>query len=146
MSVVYVNESNLKAVVDLSLLLFPEETFSELFKIYQECLTSEKERVFLYQKDNQYVGYLHLAIRSDYVNGTNTSPVVFVEAIYVLPKYQRHGIGREFIKFAESFAKTRNIKQIASDCFIDNVQSVKFHKNCGFIEKERVICFVKDIK
>jgi len=36
-------------------------------------------------------------------------------------------------------------KQITSDCYIDNRASEGFHKSCGFVEKERVICFVKEI-
>jgi GNAT superfamily N-acetyltransferase len=63
-----------------------------------------------------------------------------------LPEYRKQGIGREFIEFAETYAKEKGITQLASDCFIDNEMSEQFHKSCGFTEKERVICFVKDVK
>jgi len=62
-----------------------------------------------------------------------------------LPDYRMQGIGREFIEYAEKFAKQKGIAQLASDCFIDNSLSETFHKCCGFTEKERVICFVKNI-
>ena len=84
-------------------------------------------------------------MRNDYVNGTGTSPVAFVEAIYILPGYRGQGIGKELIQYAEEYAKQRDITQLASDCFTDNIASEKFHKSCGFIEKERVICFEKDV-
>ena len=145
MSIVPANRSSLTEWTNLALLLFPESNFAEEYAMHEKFLTSEKEMGLLCQIDNQYVGFMNLSIRNDYVNGTDTSPVVFVEAIYVLPEYRKHGIGKAFIEYAEDFAKQRGITQLASDCFIDNNLSEAFHKGCGFVEKERVICFVKDI-
>jgi aminoglycoside 6'-N-acetyltransferase I len=146
MSIVKADMTNLKELTNLAVLLFPDETYEYLLGIYNESLVSGKEFNILYQADGKYVGYMHIAIRSDYVNGTDTSPVVFIEAIYVLPEYRKRGIGREFIEYAERFATERGITQVASDCLIDNEQSEKFHKSCGFIEQERVICFVKNVR
>ena len=145
MSIVRATASHLKPWTDLAILLFPDSTFEEELNYHKEVLKSNKEMGFLYQIGDQYVGYMNLSIRSDYVNGTNTSPVVFVEAIYVLPNYRAQGIGKKFIEYAEDFAKQRGITQLASDCFLDNAASESFHKSCGFVEKERVICFVKDV-
>jgi len=138
--------SNLKEFVELTLLLFPQDTLEEMYDIYRKSFAKGNELGILYEKDNRFVGCMHLAIRSDYVNGTDTSPVLFVEAIYVLPEYRGQNIGREFIEYATDYAKQKGIKQLASDCFMDNIMSENFHKACGFIEKERVICFVKDIE
>jgi len=145
MGIVNADTSNLKEWTDLAILLFPESDFEEEYKIHQEILTSKKEIGYLYFLDNQYVGFMNISIRSDYVNGTETSPVVYIEAIYVLPEYRKKGIGQELIQHAEAVARERGIKEVASDCLIDNVLSEKFHKGCGFEEKERVICFVKKV-
>ena len=146
MSIVRANENTLKEWTDLAVLLFPDSTFEEELCFHESILKSENEIGLLYQTDGQYVGFMHLAIRNDYVNGTDASPVLYVEALYVLPEYRTQGIGKEFIKYAEEYAKQRGIKQLASDCFIDNALSENFHKSCGFVEKERVICFVKDVE
>ena len=146
MSIVNADINNLKEWTDLAILLFPDSTFDQEFDLHKKILASENEIGLLYQKDNLYVGFMHLSIRNDYVNGTDTSPVVFIEAIYVLPDYRKQGIGKEFIRYAENYAKQKRITQLASDCFIDNNLSENFHKSCGFIEKERVICFVKNVK
>jgi len=89
---------------------------------------------------------MNFSIRTEYVNGTTTSPVLYIEAIYVMEEYRNLGIGRKLIKHAEEYAKIRGIKEIASDCLINNHVSKLFHKSCGFVEKERVICFVKEIE
>jgi len=146
MSIINADVSNLKEWAEMSVLLFPELTFEEAFAECKEWLTVRKEIGVLYQKDDKYIGFMNVSIRNDYVNGTETSPVVFIEAIYVRPEYQRHGIGRELIEYAENFAREKGIKEIASDCYIDNDSSEMFHKSCGFIEKERVICFAKKVK
>ena len=145
MSIIKTDETNLKEYVNLSVLLFPEHTFEELWDIYEKSFKTEKEMGFLYKKDGKFIGMLHLSIRSDYVNGTDTSPVMYVEAIYVLPEYRNYGIGREFIEYAEDFARQHGITQLASDCLLDNTSSEAFHKSVGFVEAERVICFVKNI-
>ena len=145
MGIVYADQSNLREWTELALLLFPDSNFEEEFAMHEKFLDSEREVGLLYRADDQYVGFMNLSIRHDYVNGTNTSPVVFVEAIYVLPDYRKQGIGRAFLAFAEQYAKERGITQLASDAFTHNSLSEQFHKGCGFVEKERVICFVKDI-
>ena len=145
MSIVAADRGNLKEWAEMMVLLFPELSFGEAFAECEEWLNVRKEIGVLYRKDGKYAGFMNLSVRNDYVNGTETSPVAFVEAIYVLPEYRSQGIGREFMEYAENFARTRGIREIASDCFIDNILSEKFHKKCGFIEKERIICFAKRI-
>jgi len=146
MAIIAVDTKNLNEFTNLSLMLFPEHKFEEELASYRESFETPGEAGFLYQKNNQYIGMLHLSIRNDYVNGTDTSPVVFVEAIYVLPDYRKLGIGKELLNYAETYAKQKGITQLASDCLIDNHASELFHKSCGFREEERVICFVKDIQ
>ena len=146
MSIVHVSEKNLKEYVDLAMLLFPDEDYSEEYEMYKEAFKTDKEMGYLYQADNKYVGMMHLSIRSDYVNGTDTSPVLYLEAIYVLSEYRKSGIARKFIEFAEETAKQKGITQLASDCLLENHASELFHKSCGFREEERVICFVKDVQ
>ena len=145
MSIVIADSTILKEWTDLAILLFPHSTFDEELDLHKKILASDNEVGLLYQKDNLHVGFMHLSIRNDYVNGTDTSPVAFIEAIYVLPEYRNQGIGKEFIEYAEQFARQKGVSQLASDCFIDNHLSENFHKSCGFMEKERVICFVKDV-
>ncbi|HEX8602310.1 MAG TPA: GNAT family N-acetyltransferase, partial [Pseudoduganella sp.] len=46
-----------------------------------------------YHADNQPAGFVEAALRTDYVNGTSSSPVAFLEGLYVAPAYRRLGIG-----------------------------------------------------
>ena len=55
------------------------------------------------------------------------------------------GIAREMVKSCEDWAKERNCTEFASDCNIENTQSMDFHKALGFNEVDRNIHFVKQI-
>lgn len=152
MSITPITRENLPEWARLHALLFPELTLEESLAECEDWFSAEpssanwpKEMGVLYEKDGKYIGFVNISVRNDYVNGTDTSPVVFIEGIYVLPEYRSLGIGRELLEYAESFAIEKDISQLASDCFIDNIASEKFHKSCGFVEMERVICFVKNV-
>jgi len=145
MGIFKVDLNNIRQFTALSIMLFPNDDFYELYFMYSKSFKKKNNMGFLYKIDDQYVGMMHFSIRNDYVNGTDTSPVVFIEAIYVLPDYRKMGIGKALIDYAETYAKEKGIKQLASDCLVDNHMSETFHKNCGFREEERVICFVKDV-
>jgi aminoglycoside 6'-N-acetyltransferase I len=43
-------------------------------------------------KINAPLGFVEAALRHDYVNGCESSPVVFLEGIYVLPTARRKGV------------------------------------------------------
>jgi len=145
MNIIKADNTSLIEWTNLALMLFPESNFEEELNFHKQVLVSEKEVGLLYQKDDKFVGFMNLSIRNDYVNGTDSSPVAFVEAIFILPEYRKQGIAREFIKYAEDFARQNNCKQLASDCLLENNLSEHFHKSCGFVEKERVICFAKSV-
>ena len=145
MAIIIAKEEHLKVWTDLAVQLFPNDTYEAEWQLNAEILELENEMGFLYEQEGKIVAYMHLAIRHDYVNGTETSPVVFLEAIYVLPEYRKRNIGRELVTYAEDFARQKGVRQLASDCLLDNTASERFHKSCGFIEKERVICFAKDV-
>ncbi|MEI6285536.1 MAG: aminoglycoside 6'-N-acetyltransferase [Bacillota bacterium] len=145
-NVVKVDKSNLNEWARLSFGMYGEHhTFAEMLASCQEFLINNKETGYLYEIDGNYVGFINTSIRNDYVNGTDGSPVVYVEAVYVLDEYRGRGIAKSLIKVAEEFARANGCKQLASDCMTSNTASEKFHKDCGFEEVERVICFVKNV-
>lgn len=101
---------------------------------------------YVYCTDDDYVGMLSLSIRNDYVEGTSTSPVAYVEGIYVKPEYRNRGIAKQLVEFAKQWAREKSCSELASDCVIDNLDSYQFHKKIGFEEVGRVICFRQGVQ
>ena len=82
-------------------------------------------------------------MRTDYVNGTNSSPVAFLEGIYVSPSARLQGIARKLLVAAEEWARSLGSREFASDALFENTQSHAMHAALGFTESERVIFFKK---
>ncbi len=101
---------------------------------------------YLYCIDDEFVGMLSLSIRNDYVEGTNSSPVGYIEGIYIKNDYRNKGIAKKFINFAKKWAIDNNCFELASDCELGNPDSYEFHKKMGFEEANRIVCFKMDLK
>lgn len=91
------------------------------------------------------VAFAETALRSDYVNGCDGSPVAFLEGIYVDPAYRRQGIARGLVEAAMSWGRDRSAAEFASDALLDNLESHAFHGAIGFEETERVVYFRRPI-
>lgn len=89
------------------------------------------------------VGFAQCALRRDYVEGSSTSPVGYLEGIFVLPEHRRRGIAHRLVDACQSWAQLQGYKEFASDCELDNLESQRFHQACGFAEVNRIVCFLK---
>lgn len=111
------------------------------------CLAAgERQSAFLCEDDaGVAAGFAEVSLRTDYVNGCETSPVAFLEGIYVLPRYRRHGVARALITAAERWAVSHGCRELASDTDTDNLESQSLHTALGFEETERVVYFRKEL-
>jgi aminoglycoside 6'-N-acetyltransferase I len=84
-------------------------------------------------------------LRFDYVNGCSTSPVGFLEGLYVREAARRRGVARGLVAAVELWASERGCTELASDALLVNAQSQKAHRAIGFAETERVVFFRKPL-
>jgi aminoglycoside 6'-N-acetyltransferase I len=91
------------------------------------------------------VGFAEVSVRTDYVNGSKTSPVAFLEGIYVRAEFRRRGVARLLCEAAQRWGRARGCTELASDAGIDNTVSHGMHTGLGFEETERVVYFRKDL-
>ena len=96
-----------------------------------------------YAGDGAPVGIVEAALRHDYVNGTSSSPVAFLEGIYVAAPFRRRGVGRALVPVVEQWAQPLGCTEIASDALLDNEHSHAMHRALGFVETEKVVYFCK---
>ncbi|OZI17395.1 hypothetical protein CAL18_14785 [Bordetella genomosp. 7] len=126
--------------------LWPECARAEhLAEMADIVAASERWAVFLVYADARpdAVGVAEVALRYDYVNGTASSPVAFLEGIYVDPQYRRQGAARLLAGAVQRWAAQAGCTELASDALIDNVHSHALHRALGFVETERVVFFNK---
>jgi aminoglycoside 6'-N-acetyltransferase I len=95
--------------------------------------------------DGAAIGFAEATLRRDYVNGTGSSPVGFLEGWYVAPDWRGRGVGRGLVTAVERWSHERGCIELASDALLDNARSHAAHAACGFEETERVVYFRKPL-
>ena len=91
------------------------------------------------------VAFAQCQLRHDYVEGTDTSPVGYLEGIFVREGYREQGLARQLLATCEAWATEQGCTEFASDCELTNTVSQEFHKKLGFEEANRIVCFVKKL-
>ena len=85
-------------------------------------------------------GFAEVGLR-DYAEGCSSSPVGYLEGIWVDPDVRRTGVATRLVSAGRDWARERGCTEFASDCALDNDVSYAFHRAAGFEEADRVICF-----
>jgi aminoglycoside 6'-N-acetyltransferase I len=98
---------------------------------------------FIAYVDGIPVGLAEASLRNDYVNGTSSSPVAFLEGLYAAPSHRRRGVAARLVAAVAAWAAARGCDEFASDALVDNEISHRVHKALGFEETERVVYFRK---
>lgn len=91
--------------------------------------------------EGRAAGFAEASIRHDYVNGCETSPVGFLEGIYVVEDTRRQGVARQLVTAVAAWSKDQGCRELASDAAIDNDPSHRMHEALGFSETQRVVFF-----
>ena len=89
------------------------------------------------------IGFAEATLRRDFVNGCETSPVLFLEGIYVRPDHRHKGVARLLCAAVATWGLSMGCTEFASDAMLGNTESHKFHEALGFKETERVVYFHK---
>lgn len=143
---VQAEKSHLPLVAALAAELWPKHTKEELTREFASVLGSENTAVFLALEDSVAAAFSQCSLRHDYVEGTQSSPVGYLEGIYVTPGCRGKGLARGLLAQCEAWAAARGCREFASDCELGNTASLAFHMKTGFSEANRIICFTKELK
>ncbi len=134
-----------KALAALAIQLWDSASFAELESDFLKIISSRPEVCFIKYSENMPIGFAQCSLRNDYVEGTNGSPVGYLEGVFVKQEYRNKGYAKELLLACEKWAKDMGCDEFASDCELTNVNSLKFHLATGFEEANRIICFRKGI-
>ncbi|MBQ7943228.1 MAG: GNAT family N-acetyltransferase [Lachnospiraceae bacterium] len=130
-------------LAQMAILMWDENTVEGLAEDFEEILASDESAIYIYMIENQPIGFAQCQLRHDYVEGTDRSPVGYLEGIFICDGYRKQGYARELLAKCEAWAKKMGCSEFASDCELTNEGSLAFHLNMGFEEANRIICFTK---
>lgn len=136
------------AWVALRIALWPDEPAGVMAQEIDRMLAaSDADRpAWLAIDHSGAIGFAEASLRHDHVNGCETSPVAFLEGIYVMPHARRRGAGRALDATVRAWAIERGCREYASDALLDNRDSHAFHAALGFEETERVVYFRRALR
>ena len=126
--------------------LFPSTSQEEIRQGLEKDLVSEKQQTFLAIENHVPVGFINATLRTDYVEGATSSPVGYIEGVYVKPEFRHRGVARMLYKIAERWARDSGCMQMGSDTWEWNKASIEFHLKLGFKEEDILVHFIKDIR
>ena len=129
----------------LAIQMWDGKEITERAEEFKELIESENAACFLKYAGDVAVGFAQCQLRYDYVEGTETSPVGYLEGILVEDAFRHKGYAKELLAECEKWAKSKGCTEFASDFELENEESLRFHMAMQFEEENRVICFRKSI-
>jgi aminoglycoside 6'-N-acetyltransferase I len=129
----------------MRLILWPEASSREHLSSMADAIAREHFVRIAYGDDGSAIGFVETSKRVDYVNGTESSPVAFLEGIYVVPEYRHRGVARTLANEAAQWGLAQGCREFASDSLLSNVDAHSVHVALGFEETERVVYFRKKL-
>lgn len=134
-----------KTAAGLAIQMWKSNTIEGLTEEFYDSIKEGSCVVFLALLDDLAIGFAQCGLRHDYVEGTESSPVGYLEGIFVAEEYRKRGIAKDMLEACQKWAKEQECTEFASDCELVNEDSLKFHLRMGFEEANRIICFTKKL-
>ena len=142
------NSSDLDGWMELRAQLWADTSFDKHLDEAKAMLAKPiSEAVTLVAVDHKgsVRAFAEASLRHDYVNGCKTSPVAFLEGIYVRQEDRSSGLGKCLSIAVQTWAGEQGCTEMASDTSLENIESHAFHTAIGFEETERVVYFRKSL-
>ena len=106
---------------------------------------SDTEQIFVADGNNGHLaGFLEVSIRP-FVEDCESDNVGYLEGWFVDEEHRRQGIGRELVRTAEVWARSKGCTEMASDVEFGNNISLSAHKELGYGETSRLVHLKKDL-
>ena len=147
MNIEFAREGHRQRWAEMRCDLWVDATLAEHLAEIDEILANGDGRLvaFMFIVEDRPVGFAEAALRVDHVNGCDTSPVGFLEGLFVAPEARRRGIARALAGAVEAWAIERGCSELASDTDSENPEGEAMHAALGFAETERVIFYRKPL-
>lgn len=145
LQIIKASNENIDQLTEMGLALWPNNDYELMKNEFVYIIGHLNNRVYLAKSDEDYIGFIHMSIRSGFVEGADTSPVGYVEGIYVREDFRKKGVAKELYDAGVQWAKSKKCTQIGADIGLDNDMCPDFYIKMGFNEVNRIICYISNI-
>ena len=91
------------------------------------------------------IGFIEAGLRSHADGCDPTHAVGFIEGWYVAPEYRRGKVGTKLVAAAEEWARAQHCTEMASDTWLDALDSQRAHEALGFEVVDRCVHYRKSL-
>ena len=137
--------NEVRELADLAIQMWADHDPEDLEAEFRQLAMNDEAVCFIKYVEDKPIAFAQCQLRHDYVEGTESSPVGYLEGIFVSEGYRKSGYAAQLLSECEKWAKEKGCTEFASDCELDNADSLRFHLAVGFEEANRIICFRKDL-
>ena len=124
-----------RILAELAIQMWSNHAVSELEADFAEIVNSNEAVCFIKYVDDVPVGFARCQLRHDYVEGTHSSPVGYLEGIFVVPEYQHKGYAKELLLECELWAKENKIEVILLNSGLPREDAHAFYESQGYFKK-----------
>ena len=139
------NLNDLPVLTELVLERYPHYAADKTYFDLGMSMVSAESVFFLAFAEKVPVGYAQCQLRHDVVEGTETSPVGYLEGIYVKGEHRVQGHASRLMEACEKWAKDEGCIEFAGNCEVHDEDGYKFYTKLGFKEVKRIVCFAKSL-
>jgi aminoglycoside 6'-N-acetyltransferase I len=129
----------------MRLLLWPFGTPEGFSADMDGLLADQLTPVFVLARSGDGLGGFLEAGTRKYAEGSETSPVGYIEGWYVDEDLRGQRLGKALVHAAEEWARAQGLSEMASDTWLENDASIRAHSKMGYEEAERLVHFIKKL-
>jgi aminoglycoside 6'-N-acetyltransferase I len=146
MRIVPATGQHLQAWAEMRFALWTWDTVADHAEEAEELYLAgnpDRHALIAFDDAGSAIGFAEATLRRDYGEGCETSPVAFLEGIFVTPEARQSGVATALSGAVAAWGKAKGCSEYASNALLDNLDSHRFHTAIGFEETERVVYFKK---
>lgn len=91
-------------------------------------------------RESAPIGLVEISLRN-VADGCLSSPVPYLEGLYLVPECQGRGIGTRVMAHLDDWCRTEGFTELATDAELSNVHAQHFYRALGFEEIDRVVVY-----
>ena len=104
---------------------------------------AQNKELYVYYENEKIIACISLCNKIDdvYIRvnwKTNNSNNLYIHRLAVHPNFQKKGIGKALMDFAEKYAREKNYSSVRLDTFSMNKRNLKFYESRGYQRLEEI--------
>jgi len=136
-----VRTQDLAELTRMRIAIWPDSTHAEAEHALHRHLQGDRFILVVDRdEDGALCAFAEAAIRP-HAEGCTTSPVAYLEGIWVDEDCRRSRIAAALVREVVEWGRRRGLKELASDTEVGNTESHRFHEAIGFEAVGSIVCF-----